>query len=139
MQSGAPVCAAAVELAQTATMADEKPKEGVKMENNEHINLKVAGQDGSVVQFKIKRHTPLSKLMKAYCERQGLSMRQIRFRFDGQPINETDTPSQKWRMKIQLMCSNSKPEALFFKDCFLQTSLPPHYVPERICYVLKCS
>ncbi|CAO2604330.1 Small ubiquitin-related modifier 2 [Lemmus lemmus] len=48
-------------------MADEKPKEGVKTENNDHINLKVAGQDGSVVQFKI---TPLSKLMKAYCERQ---------------------------------------------------------------------
>lgn len=42
----------------------------MKTENNEHINLKVAGQDGSVVQFKIKRHTPLSKLMKAYCERQ---------------------------------------------------------------------
>ncbi|KAF4797368.1 Small ubiquitin-related modifier 2 [Turdus rufiventris] len=126
-------------------MADEKPKEGVKTENNDHINLKVAGQDGSVVQFKIKRHTPLSKLMKAYCERQifkdaiaysevtircrvqfylpfrefedclfvykvlaykilevsfilslkqGLSMRQIRFRFDGQPINESDTPAQ---------------------------------------------
>uniref|UniRef100_A0AAQ5Y6Z0 Rad60/SUMO-like domain-containing protein n=1 Tax=Amphiprion ocellaris TaxID=80972 RepID=A0AAQ5Y6Z0_AMPOC len=51
-------------------MADEKPKEAVKTENNEHINLKVAGQDGSVVQFKIKRHTPLIKLMKAYCERQ---------------------------------------------------------------------
>ncbi|XP_060038645.1 small ubiquitin-related modifier 2-like [Erinaceus europaeus] len=75
-------------------MANEKPKEGVKTENNDHINLKVAGQDGSVVQFKIKRHIPLSKLMKAYCERQGLSMRQIRFRFDGQPINETDTPAQ---------------------------------------------
>ncbi|KPP69943.1 small ubiquitin-related modifier 2-like [Scleropages formosus] len=70
------------------------PQEGVKTENNDHINLKVAGQDGSVVQFKIKRHTPLSKLMKAYCERQGLTMRQIRFRFDGQPINETDTPAQ---------------------------------------------
>ncbi|KAK9973217.1 hypothetical protein ABG768_023958 [Culter alburnus] len=74
-------------------MADEKPKESVKTEND-HINLKVAGQDGSVVQFKIKRHTPLNKLMKAYCERQGLTMRQIRFRFDGQPINETDTPAQ---------------------------------------------
>ena len=36
-------------------MADGK--EGVKTENNDHINLKVAGQDGSVVQFKIKRHT----------------------------------------------------------------------------------
>ncbi|XP_021078085.1 small ubiquitin-related modifier 2-like [Mus pahari] len=51
-------------------MADEKPKKGVKTENNDHINLKVVGQDGSVVQCKIKRHTPLSKLMKAYCERQ---------------------------------------------------------------------
>ncbi|XP_075383969.1 small ubiquitin-related modifier 2-like [Tenrec ecaudatus] len=51
-------------------MADEKPKEGVKTENNDHINLKVAEQDGSVVPFKIKRHTPLSKLMKALCERQ---------------------------------------------------------------------
>uniref|UniRef100_A0A8D2GNJ8 Ubiquitin-like domain-containing protein n=1 Tax=Urocitellus parryii TaxID=9999 RepID=A0A8D2GNJ8_UROPR len=32
--------------------------------------------------------------MKAYCERQGLSMRQVRFLFDRQPINETDTPAQ---------------------------------------------
>lgn len=78
---------------QVETQIHMSLQEGVKTEND-HINLKVAGQDGSVVQFKIKRHTPLSKLMKAYCERQGLSMRQIRFRFDGQPINETDTPAQ---------------------------------------------
>ncbi|XP_025774374.1 small ubiquitin-related modifier 2-like [Puma concolor] len=50
------------------TVADEKPKEGVKTEDNYHINLKVTGQDGSMMQFKIKRHKPLSKLMKAYCE-----------------------------------------------------------------------
>ncbi|XP_034861799.1 small ubiquitin-related modifier 2-like isoform X1 [Mirounga angustirostris] len=74
-------------------MADEKTKEGVKTENNDHINWKVEGQDGSVVQFKIKRHTPLSKLMKTYCER-SLSMRQIRFLFDRHPINETDIPTQ---------------------------------------------
>ncbi|XP_031204139.1 small ubiquitin-related modifier 3 isoform X1 [Mastomys coucha] len=80
-------------LEMTTLLRDPRSREGVKTEND-HINLKVAGQDGSVVQFKIKRHTPLSKLMKAYCERQGLSMRQIRFRFDGQPINETDTPAQ---------------------------------------------
>ncbi|XP_043342486.1 small ubiquitin-related modifier 2-A-like isoform X1 [Cervus canadensis] len=75
-------------------MADKKPKEEVKTENNDHINLKVVGQDGSVVQFKIKRQRPLSKLMKAYCERQGLSMRQIRFQFDRQSINEIDTTAQ---------------------------------------------
>uniref|UniRef100_A0A8C2NPX7 Rad60/SUMO-like domain-containing protein n=1 Tax=Capra hircus TaxID=9925 RepID=A0A8C2NPX7_CAPHI len=62
-------------------------------ENNDHINLKLVGQVGSVVQFKIKRHTPLSKLMKAYCE-QGLSKRQIRSQFDGHPIKETDIPAQ---------------------------------------------
>uniref|UniRef100_A0A4X2JWI3 Rad60/SUMO-like domain-containing protein n=1 Tax=Vombatus ursinus TaxID=29139 RepID=A0A4X2JWI3_VOMUR len=47
-------------------MADEKSKEGIKTENNSHVNLKVAGQNGLVVQFKIKRHTPLTELMKAY-------------------------------------------------------------------------
>lgn len=36
--------------------------------------------------------------MKAYREQQGLPMRQIRFRVDGQPINETDTPAQ-WDME----------------------------------------
>jgi len=58
----------------------------------EHINLKVAGQDGSVVQFKIKKHTPLRKLMQAYCDRQGLQISLVRFRFDGNPVKETDTP-----------------------------------------------
>ncbi|KAK7827719.1 hypothetical protein U0070_019543 [Myodes glareolus] len=59
-------CEAAAEETLAFAMADEKPKEGVKTENNDHINLKVAGQHGSVVQFKIKRHTLLSKLVKAY-------------------------------------------------------------------------
>lgn len=63
-------------------------------EGNEHINLKVSGQDGSVVQFKIKHKTPLRKLMSAYCDRAGLNIGAVRFRFDGNPINETDTPTQ---------------------------------------------
>ncbi|KAM5177435.1 small ubiquitin-related modifier 2-like [Callospermophilus lateralis] len=45
-------------------MAEEKPKKGVKTENNDHINLKVAGQDGSVVQFKIKTNESIFQLMK---------------------------------------------------------------------------
>ncbi|XP_047729969.1 small ubiquitin-related modifier 2-like [Prionailurus viverrinus] len=49
-------------------MADEKPIEGVKRGNNDHVHLKVVGQDGSVVLFKIKRHSAFSKLMKACCE-----------------------------------------------------------------------
>lgn len=49
-------------------IADEKLKEGVKTKKNNHTNLKVEGQDGSEVPFNIKRHTPLSTLIKAYCE-----------------------------------------------------------------------
>nr|CAD7202370.1 unnamed protein product [Timema douglasi]CAD7406382.1 unnamed protein product [Timema cristinae]CAD7439013.1 unnamed protein product [Timema bartmani]CAD7459770.1 unnamed protein product [Timema tahoe] len=71
-------------------MADEK--KDVKGPESEHINLKVLGQDNAVVQFKIKKHTPLRKLMNAYCDRVGLAMQTMRFRFDGQPINESDTP-----------------------------------------------
>ncbi|MBZ3879765.1 Small ubiquitin-related modifier 2-A [Sciurus carolinensis] len=63
-------CEAAAEETPELAKADEKPKEGVKTENKDHINLKVAGQDGSVVQCKMKRQTPLSRLMKACCERQ---------------------------------------------------------------------
>uniref|UniRef100_A0A8I5T369 Ubiquitin-like domain-containing protein n=1 Tax=Pongo abelii TaxID=9601 RepID=A0A8I5T369_PONAB len=45
-------------------------------------------QDFSVTSSCFVQNT-LTKLLK-----DGLSMRQIRFRFDGQPINETDTPAQ---------------------------------------------
>ena len=43
------------------TMAIEEPKEGVKTENSVYINLKVVGQNGSVQQYKIKRHTQLNE------------------------------------------------------------------------------
>merc|ERR1712200_142099 len=77
-----------ISINKIATMSDAGKGE------DDHINLRVTGQDGSVVQFKIKRHTPLRKLMQAYCDKQGQSMSNIRFRFDGQAINETDTPNK---------------------------------------------
>lgn len=36
----------------------------------------------------------VNRCLCSFCSIQGLSLRQIRFRFDGQPINETDTPAQ---------------------------------------------
>jgi len=94
-QKKTPLCTAFIYLRfiekvfkQSTTMSDEK-----KGGESEHINLKVLGQDNAVVQFKIKKHTPLRKLMNAYCDRAGLSMQVVRFRFDGQAINENDTPT----------------------------------------------
>merc|ERR1712059_74608 len=71
--------------------SETKPEEPIT--NPEHINLKVLGQDGNVVQFKIKKHTAFKKLMSTYCERAGLSMPNVRFTFDGSRINEADNPN----------------------------------------------
>merc|ERR1712203_88512 len=56
-----------------------------------HIQLKVKDQQGSEVQFKIKKSTPLRKLMDAYCSRLGLTASQVRFMVDGERIAPDDT------------------------------------------------
>ena len=62
----------------SADSGESKPagEEGAAA-NPEHINLKVMGQDGNIVQFKIKKHTALKKLMSTYCERAGLALQVI--------------------------------------------------------------
>jgi len=72
-------------------MGDEEDKKDVK--SGEHINLKVVTQDGNEIFFKCKATTPLSKLMHAFCQRQGVSLNSVRFLFDGTRINEHQTPS----------------------------------------------
>ncbi|XP_060846757.1 small ubiquitin-related modifier 2-like [Rhopalosiphum padi] len=58
---------------------------------SERINLNVLGQDNTIIQFKIRKMTQLIKLMNAYCEKTGLAYNSVRFRFNGQSINEIDT------------------------------------------------
>lgn len=67
--------------------AEEEPKGEA-----DRISLRVVGQDGGEVFFKIRNNTPMAKLFKAYTERKSINPNSIRFLFDGQRINETDTP-----------------------------------------------
>ena len=64
--------------------ADEQPK-------SEHLNIKVTDNNNEVF-FKIKRTTQLSKLMNAFCDRQGKQIATVRFLFDGARVNPTDSP-----------------------------------------------
>lgn len=57
----------------------------------EHLNIKVTDNNNEVF-FKIKRSTKLEKLMTAFCERQGKNVQSVRFLFDGQRVQPTDTP-----------------------------------------------
>lgn len=68
---------------------EEKPD----VKNETHINLKVS--DGSnEIFFKIKRATPLRRLMDAFAKRQGKSLESLRFIADGTRINPDSTPDE---------------------------------------------
>ncbi|KAL2144990.1 hypothetical protein VTI28DRAFT_8219 [Corynascus sepedonium] len=58
---------------------------------SEHLNIKVTDNNNEVF-FKIKRSTKLEKLMTAFCERQGKAPASVRFLFEGQRVQPTDTP-----------------------------------------------
>eukprot|EP01129_Flabellula_baltica_P008318 TRINITY_DN3295_c0_g1_i1.p1 TRINITY_DN3295_c0_g1~~TRINITY_DN3295_c0_g1_i1.p1 ORF type:complete len:145 (-),score=24.66 TRINITY_DN3295_c0_g1_i1:22-456(-) len=55
-----------------------------------HISLMVTGTLGEVY-FKIKRWTPLGRLMTVYCQRQGVDPRTVRFIYHGKRITDDQT------------------------------------------------
>lgn len=71
---------------------DDQPK-------SEHLNIKVTDNNNEVF-FKIKRTTALSKLMNAFCERQGKAPSSVRFLFDGARVNPTDSPDSVSTLKL---------------------------------------
>lgn len=48
----------------------------------------------TTVFFKCKPDTKLEKLMRAFCQRQGVAMESVRFLFDGNRIRENQTPNE---------------------------------------------
>ncbi|KAF1937203.1 ubiquitin-like protein [Clathrospora elynae] len=66
----------------------QKPEDGGQ---SEHLNIKVTDNNNEVF-FKIKRTTPLGKLMNAFCDRQGKNISSVRFLFEGTRVTATDNP-----------------------------------------------
>lgn len=74
-----------------ATTNDSVPASAT-INDDAQITLRVVGQDGSEILFRIKTKTPISRLMDAYCQRMAVSRNAIRFLFDGKRVNPEDTP-----------------------------------------------
>ncbi|KAL8509871.1 hypothetical protein ACS0TY_016914 [Phlomoides rotata] len=74
-----------------------------------HINLKVKGQDGNEVFFRIKRSTQLKKLMNAYCDRQSVDFSAIAFLFDGRRLRAEQTPDEVSSLSLSHTCRHSLP------------------------------
>ena len=57
------------------------------------ILIKVKSQDNEEIHFKIKRNTPLKKLMERYCERNGLmNINAVSFLYEGEKVFTSSTP-----------------------------------------------
>ncbi|KAG8945166.1 hypothetical protein FRC04_001145 [Tulasnella sp. 424] len=69
------------------------PEPKPELEGNAPISVKVVASTGEEVFFKIKRSTKLTKLQGAYANKVGKDMNSIRFLYDGQRIQEDDTPA----------------------------------------------
>ncbi|KKA30188.1 hypothetical protein TD95_001912 [Thielaviopsis punctulata] len=67
----------------------------------EHLNIKVTDNNNEVF-FKIKRSTKLEKLMNAFCDRQGKNASSVRFLFEGQRVQATDTPDTLTLLKLEM-------------------------------------
>ena len=56
------------------------------------INLRVVTQDGNEFFYKCSPPIPLSKLMHAFCQRQGVARRSVRFLYDGTHLHKHQRP-----------------------------------------------
>ncbi|KAH3681742.1 hypothetical protein WICPIJ_007301 [Wickerhamomyces pijperi] len=72
---------------------DTKPNVNEDVKSETHVNIKVS--DGaSEIFFKIKRNTPLKKLMEAFAKRQGKTLDSLRFLADGARVTPEQTPNE---------------------------------------------
>ncbi|XP_033103164.1 small ubiquitin-related modifier-like [Anneissia japonica] len=61
---------------------------------SEYIKIRVTAQDTNEVHFKVKLTTPMKKLKESYCSRVGVPLSSLRFLFDGNRIDDNQTPKQ---------------------------------------------
>ncbi|KAF8880374.1 small ubiquitin-like modifier [Mucidula mucida] len=78
---------------QQQSQQDVKPDTEADKDPNAPISVKVVASSGEEVFFKIKRSTKLQKLQGAYANKIGKDVASIRFLYDGERINDDDTPA----------------------------------------------
>lgn len=67
----------------------DAPEEDPK--DNEPVGVRVTDNQTEVT-FKVKRKTPLHRVMDSFCKRTGKDPNSLRFLFDGERVNKDDTP-----------------------------------------------
>lgn len=87
---------AAILPQQTQIIAPPTPQQNINIQNEpnpETINL-IVDYEGTALYFKIKKTTPLLRLMEAFCKRHGVSFHQMTFAFDGSRVTGVETAEE---------------------------------------------
>ena len=61
--------------------------------SSESIQVRTIDENGNAILFALKPTTPLQHLMQAYCNRQGMDMKNLCFTLAGVRIYEEQTPA----------------------------------------------
>jgi small ubiquitin-related modifier len=61
--------------------------------NAEHINLTIKDPQGEETYFKVKRGTRMRKVFQAFCKRINIDPETMRFFFQGERVNDDQTPN----------------------------------------------
>ncbi|KAF5184747.1 Small ubiquitin-related modifier [Thalictrum thalictroides] len=62
--------------------------------DGDRINLKIKDQNGKEIFFRIRRTTELRRVINAYCDRQAMDSKVVRFFYDNQRIRGSETPDE---------------------------------------------
>lgn len=73
-----------METRESDTKGDDSP--------SQNILLKVVDQDSNEVYFKMKKRTPLRKMMDSYCKTKAISQSSVRFVYDGKRVQPDQSP-----------------------------------------------
>jgi small ubiquitin-related modifier len=75
-------------------MTEPEPAPPAPTPAEDQISIRVMGQDGSEVFFKLKKTTPLQKMFTAYAERLAQPPGTLRFLYDGNRLRGEQTPKE---------------------------------------------
>lgn len=70
---------------------DDTPSESRKKPKKPALGVVVKGPSAEVF-FQLSMDTPMVKLMRTYCDREGVDIRSLRFLYDGIRLIDSDTP-----------------------------------------------
>jgi hypothetical protein len=74
--------------------APPTPAEEEKKPEPTYIQVKVKDQQENEVFFKIKPSTQMKKVFDAYCKTKSISRDSVRFLFEGERVQDLDTPEK---------------------------------------------